>query len=434
MTTTTNPTEPPLASPSGGDPDAEHRANTLAHIQASEAAAIRLRRLAEDPAAPGSSLEILALAGDSLVREAAAAHPNTPSKMLHNLERDPVNAVRVALASNPALPTYLARSLAGDDSDDLDLLDEIHGALAANPATPSHVLATIARHDDADSSVVLAVVAHPNTSSDTLQTLAKWNEPEGVSAAAQASLDARTQGGPSAVDPADLQRVRVRLPRWWAERSGVDNLGLPADCRNPHKVDVWMTRAEMSAAYKIAGADARNANEAEGHQPEAADVRDILVRFVENFDCHVAPATTPGGSERDTAGPDAAGTRLEAQMIRVRREIDRRLVHGEFDAGDSPDAPTPADVKRVLAECTLLATRPGGVDTLTVCVATREVIGFAADTGGVTYRDDGVPTDWSSPPGDVVDEIVDVLSGLGPASLWGDLAERHSPAGNGFDL
>ena len=420
MTTTT-----PTFAPQGHPPPRDTAGAALA---AGEAATGRLVALARDPDIGAKALSLLGGSGHFAVRSAVAAHPDTPPVVLRALVDDLDPRVRVALATNPALPDYLADIDALSALDEPELLANIERSLAANPAAAAPALAAIAGRELVGADVLLTVVRHPNTPLDTLHDLRAHHDAANVRDAATAEMQRRNGLRPPPVGPASLGRVRVDLPTAWVaaatERRGP--LGV-ADLAGPAMSTVtalWMTPSEIVDARDLATADRHDRDP----PPDAAAAATVLAA-IEAAISPLLPLTTIRGGRTDAISSSAgAYGAVDQQLTRVRREIDRRLIHGIFDAPDG----TAADAKRLLADATLFGDRVAGVDRISAVVGdgATEILVLAGDTGGVNYHGEGVPTDWFANPTDVVDELLAALPPPGEPSLWDAIAQP----GSGVDL
>lgn len=71
------------------------------------------------------------------VKQALAANPRAPERLLRRVAADPVAGVEAVLAANPACPADLLAGLGGHPD------EAVRGAVAANPSTLPEVLAAM---------------------------------------------------------------------------------------------------------------------------------------------------------------------------------------------------------------------------------------------------------------------------------------------------
>ena len=115
------------------------------------------------PLTSQATLERFARSDSSVLRQAAAAHPNTPPQTLGVLTHETVD-VGTTAAANPNCPPQRLDVLAGDSSLGM------RNAVAQNPACPPEILATLAA--DPEVWVRQYVAANPNCAPEVLATLA----------------------------------------------------------------------------------------------------------------------------------------------------------------------------------------------------------------------------------------------------------------------
>lgn len=153
------PTAPtPATTPNGSTSTATGSGEAQATNRARSA--VRQMRLPDDPA----TLTRLAQSEDPEVREAVAAHPNTPATSLVDLTaRNQPIPVRVAAARNPNLPSERLIELTADTS------VKVRAGAARNPANSAERLNYLS--EDPNAGVRGATARNPSTPAETYQRL-----------------------------------------------------------------------------------------------------------------------------------------------------------------------------------------------------------------------------------------------------------------------
>lgn len=154
--------------------EAQQAQQAPADQAAAETPARPARRSAswELPTVPDDPAELTRLADDAdlKIRQAVAAHANTPAEVLERLSQSGQNAkVRAQAARNENLPLDRLTALASDR------LSTVRAGAARNEAMPHEYLENLA--EDANENVVGSVARNPSTHIDTYAVLARHDLP-----------------------------------------------------------------------------------------------------------------------------------------------------------------------------------------------------------------------------------------------------------------
>jgi hypothetical protein len=127
------------------------------------------RKVCENMNTPAALLGRLAEDKDKGVRTAVASNLNTPKSALKLLSEDGHDDVRIAVASNPSTPKAILGELAGDD-----MQHSVRQAVAGNPNTNSTTLLLLAEYDIVDLNIIL--FDNPSTPKRLLKRLLSYLE------------------------------------------------------------------------------------------------------------------------------------------------------------------------------------------------------------------------------------------------------------------
>ena len=102
---------------------------------------------------------------DPNVRIRVSENPYAPVEALEILSKDSEGSIRMSVARNPNTPISIIKEFLKDTD-----FVYLHRAVAKKPNLPAEILDELA--DDKDTSTVLSVASHPNTSFETLLRMA----------------------------------------------------------------------------------------------------------------------------------------------------------------------------------------------------------------------------------------------------------------------